>query len=263
MSGETPTWIASLRADGHLVFRVGKRGGRRVAEWAGLCTLDVAENGEDARFEVAPEADRALADKVFDGLARGLVRHLGGAWSLHGACIARGGKAILLLGESGAGKSTAAAMLSRLPGAGLVADDIAFLDDRVDGPWVLPSEKRVWLFDESARALGQATGRALPNGKRPYDAPAESEPARLVGIVALTFGTGDPSIRAAEGAELFDWLVPSVVRFAVDDIALRRKELVFLGELLRVVPSYVLTRPRSFEADVLGAGLRCLEGIWE
>jgi hypothetical protein len=73
--------------------------------------------------------------------------------SFHGAALERNGRAILLLGEKGAGKSTAAAMLLQ-SGWSLVSDDLVRL--KQDGnQWMVPTGFRhLKISQGTAHALG-------------------------------------------------------------------------------------------------------------
>jgi hypothetical protein len=73
--------------------------------------------------------------------------------ALHASAIDTGRGAILILGDSGAGKSTTAASLIRA-GHRLVADDTAALEERDGGVVVHPGLPRLRILEDSARALG-------------------------------------------------------------------------------------------------------------
>ncbi len=102
-----------------------------------------------------PRASPSAADKiakVASGVARAFVRAERGELSLHASAIAQNGVAVLLVGESGAGKSTTARELVRF-GARLLADDACLLRVESEGPTVavVPSEGAVWLGERDAK----------------------------------------------------------------------------------------------------------------
>src|SRR5438094_200705 len=79
---------------------------------------------------------------------------------LHAAGVAIGGRALVLAGLPGAGKSTLATSLLAVPGAELLADNVVLHDGRqIYGcfePLLLDEQARAWLGQRSAlRALGR------------------------------------------------------------------------------------------------------------
>lgn len=81
---------------------------------------------------VCTAAKLEFAPTVLVGIGLGLLLHRRGIVCLHGSVVLMDGRAIALLGESGAGKSTAAAALVA-SGGSLISDDIAALRPDGDG----------------------------------------------------------------------------------------------------------------------------------
>ncbi|TMB37875.1 MAG: hypothetical protein E6J55_25485 [Deltaproteobacteria bacterium] len=84
----------------------------------------------------------------------------GAGHPLHAAGVAIGGRALVLAGLPGAGKSTLATSLLAVPGAELLADNVVLHDGRqIYGcfePLLLDEQARAWLGQRSAlRALGR------------------------------------------------------------------------------------------------------------
>jgi hypothetical protein len=90
----------------------------------------------------------------------GLVLRLRGVTCLHGSVVEVGKRAVILAGESGAGKSTTAAALARR-GLSVVADDFAALTDREAKFLVQPGYPNLLLLPSSVQALW-GTPDALP-----------------------------------------------------------------------------------------------------
>lgn len=104
---------------------------------------------------VAPCAGAAEADirAYLLGSVFGYLCHWRGLLPLHGSCIELGGRAVILCGISGAGKSTAALGLV-LRGHRLIADDVAVVDARSGRePQVLPAFPRLKLWPDALAAL--------------------------------------------------------------------------------------------------------------
>ena len=80
------------------------------------------------------------------------VLRLRGTTSLHASSIEIGDRAIAMLGEAGAGKSTTAAAFAKL-GHAILSDDVAVLAEHAGQFLVLPGYPRVNLWPDSVRAL--------------------------------------------------------------------------------------------------------------
>jgi len=87
------------------------------------------------------------------GSVFGFLCHQRGLFPLHASCVAIGGKAVALCGQSGAGKSTTALCLT-LRGHRLIADDVCVIDVNGAGvPHVLPAFPRLKLWQDTLAAL--------------------------------------------------------------------------------------------------------------
>lgn len=257
-------WVADYVEDGALAFRIGRDGDELVAEWLGMTTLRARRDGTAVRWEDAPDAPAVELDKIRRGSGRLLLRQLAGELALHGAAVARNGRAVLLLGRSGQGKSTLAAALCEA-GASLLADDASCLDEGAEGWAVLASEANHWIDGASRAALG------LPSeheDKMPSRATRVAEgQARLVAIVDLVFGDAGEATRLAprRGLEAVSALVPQVARFVLDEPEVQRRELERVAALIESVPVLALVRPHGHAhlpdavaavLDLLGSDVR-------
>ena len=155
-------WLAEYAEDGRVAFRIGRAGDELVAEWVGLARVTASRDGLTHRFEPEPGLEPAEIEKVRLGSASLLLRHLQGKLALHGAAVAVGGRAMILLGRSGQGKSTLAASLCARAGATLFSDDAVALDPGPSpGTYVLsPVERNHWLDAPARQALRAA--QSLP-----------------------------------------------------------------------------------------------------
>ncbi len=85
---------------------------------------------------------------------------LRGTFSFHASAVAIDGKAIIAIGDSGAGKSTTAAAFAKM-GYPILSDDLVVIRDDIDRFWVQPSFPMIRLWSSSVVALfGRAN--ALP-----------------------------------------------------------------------------------------------------
>ncbi|MDT0631370.1 hypothetical protein RQM47_04850 [Rubrivirga sp. S365] len=101
-------------------------------------------------------ADDAFARQCVLGPGLGVLLHRRGRLVLHGSAVDVGGRAVVLVGDKGAGKSTtAAALVAR--GHRLLTDDLVALDEDAGGAAVLPGPTQMKLWSASASALGVET----------------------------------------------------------------------------------------------------------
>ena len=91
--------------------------------------------GTEIIVQIYADADLALVRLFAIGSAFSALMHQRGALVLHGAVLTDGVKTVLFTGESGAGKSTMAAMLWKR-GYKVVAEDVAVLYQH-DGRWLV------------------------------------------------------------------------------------------------------------------------------
>ena len=119
------------------------------AVWPGLATLRV---GRAPMFQAVPGADAAAVEKLRRGPAAGVECYLLRAGvGFHAAAVAYRDVGVVLAGESGAGKSTTAALMVAR-GAELLADDVAITRWAAGTLEIEPTE-REHLLDDSSRAL--------------------------------------------------------------------------------------------------------------
>ncbi|HEX8907528.1 MAG TPA: hypothetical protein VF771_21985 [Longimicrobiaceae bacterium] len=203
--------------------------------------------GEVWAWGAVHESDRAT---YLLGPVMGLVCHLRGIPCLHASAVAVDGRALLVVGAPGAGKSTTAAALAAL-GHPLVADDVVALRAGDGGIEALPAYPWLRLWPSSAEML-YGSRDALPPivpghawwDKRFLDL-SEREDAFAaeplpVGAVYLL----EPRSDAVDGAEVTDaepveallTLVAHTYAQYLTDAAMQAAELPVLARLTREVP---------------------------
>lgn len=248
----TVQWLAEYAEHGEVCFRIGRSGDEMVAEWIGLARVTASRDGLTHRFEPEPGLAEAEIEKVRLGSASLLLRHLQGKLAIHGAAVALGGRAIILLGRSGQGKSTLAASLCASAGVTLFSDDAVALDPGPErGTYLVsPVERNHWLDASARKALREARGGSSSDdgeeAKMPVAAPrVGSAGTPLVAIVDLVFADIEvPRLtNIGCGIDAIGVLVPQAVRFVVDEPDVQRRELESLAALVERVPVYRLERP--------------------
>jgi hypothetical protein len=197
---------------------------------------------------------------VLLGPVLGCVLRERGAVVLHGAVVRVNGRAVALLGASGAGKSTAALALVR-QGASLLADDVTVLCHEGGRPRVQPGVPRIRLRPEPAVIDGLA-GRAelvRVDTWPPHDkgevafggTSASREPTPLAAIYVL--GERDPGRVDSElVAEPPPIALGSLMGHRHAPFLLRptdqARDFAALGRLVRQVPVYRILRPDSVDS---------------
>src|SRR5687767_5308030 len=175
------------------------------------CRFRIASDGSAVSCRATPQvSDRDIFSLFAEPVMRTiLVRR--GLLSFHAAALARNGRAILIMADKGAGKSTLSWALQS-QGWQLLADDLARID-LVDGRWsVFPGHRQTKLTPAAARAFGHSA-EAMPVrfddpgpaasaalfDKRIIDAGAlPGDSAAPVPLAALVFLTArDPCAAAA------------------------------------------------------------------
>lgn len=182
------------------------------------CRFRISPGGSAIDCEAIPEvSDRDLFSLFAEPVMRTvLVRR--GLLSFHAAALARNGRAILIMAEKGAGKSTLSWALQR-NGWQLLADDLARAE-AVEGEWsVFPGHRQTKLTPAAARAFGHAAEAMAVRFDDPGPAACAAlfdkriidstetlaDPSVAVPLAALCFLTArDPS--AAEAR--IEWLPP-------------------------------------------------------
>lgn len=125
-----------------------------------LCVPGIARflisNGNTITADIEDGVSAREASVFVLGSSMGIALHQRSALALHGSCVARDGRAMMLCGASGQGKSTTAAALCRR-GFTLVADDISVVGfDAGSLPVIWPDGRQLKLWRAAIEGLGLA-----------------------------------------------------------------------------------------------------------
>ena len=197
----------------------------------------------------AADSQGRHAPKLSGQVARprqGNGRRSSGGIGIHASAFALGSRGVLLLGDSGAGKSTTAAELCLRHGARLLADDAALLEVRRGVVRVVPSEDRHYLTEASADALGlRLQAKRISSGKAPVrPLRAGSRGYRLALVVSLRYDDTlvEAVSRRLTGIDAAMRMLPAMFRFDVDN---RCRELDRITTVYEQAPLVEVARPRS------------------
>jgi hypothetical protein len=234
-------WIFS-ESDGESSFRWGYANDDVIAEWGGILSLRASRNGELKALFPYPGASQDRVEKTRRGRVNAFLRARRHQPSLHASAVSMHGRALLCVGDSGLGKSTAAERLCHHPGVALLADDTASIEILPGGALeVQPTESSVWLSSGSSlnkRSFGLvsiAIGPAVPSC-----------------VVALAFDCSATDVRVSElrGANAVEALLPSIIRFDTDPLR-RTGELEFLDLLISQTRVLRVSRSEDVSADLV------------
>ena len=247
-------WLHEVRSATGQRFRIGRSGEIRIAEWDDLLRLEVDAAGVST---VAAAEETLGVRKLRAGAVPALVGHLTGHLHWHAAaCCWPASSAVMVLGDAGAGKSTLVAGLCNEGAASFLADDIAHVKATETGWEAWRCEENHAMRPDMASALFGHAGR----DKAVFAPTRIRRRAPLGMILGLEIGD-DFALRAVPARQKVQLLTRNLVRFALDDPQLLRRDLDVVLRLAAEVPVYSLVRPRVFTdwaglADLLRPRLR-------
>lgn len=254
---------------------------QRVGEWchvalAGLASYSFPVVSEDrsVRCVARPQAG-VEAGLVVDAYYRTVVPlalQVYGLESMHGAAVDRGGRALVLCGASGTGKSTLARALAAR-GAAVLADD-GLVVEVIGGPepaaLLHPLPFALMLREPSAAHFGERARARAPvgadeagagaassgpasagaDGAGPRGAgPAETAPpVPLAAVVLLErVAAGGPRLSRLEPAEAFTGLLAHAYSFSLAGKGRNRRMVAAYLDLAKAVPVHRLRYPSGLE----------------
>jgi hypothetical protein len=138
--------------------------------------------GKVVEYETEPGADPEWIKLYLKMQALVALMHQRGIISFHASSFVRDGQAVMILGESGAGKSSLTASFV-IDGAGFLTDDVTPVTFRRETPYIMPLYDVIRLREHSVDQLMIETGdltRAEPGSGKHYmqvrNAARESSP---------------------------------------------------------------------------------------
>jgi hypothetical protein len=248
--------------------------GRRVYQYGGRYRLAFEACGDDWLFRHGDDLGVTIGDsgRVLDAhcpdparlplLAEIITRRvlprisvLHGRLPMHGATLGDGQGATMLLGSSGAGKSTMTAALARYLGWGIFSDDMSIVGDQ-GRHMVFPTTLGVSVWQQSQRALGLPPEDCRPlqhyEGKAWYSpAPTVAPPPQpLEVVIMLSFDPNGGGIdyRRVSGPDALVKVSSQLVGFNPTDIDAIAALIERATRLAATIPIYALSYPRDYGA---------------
>lgn len=206
--------------------------------------IDAGSRRIAARF--APHSNLVDMTSFLTGPVLGFVLRMRGVIALHASAIDVGGRAILLVGEAFAGKSTTAVMFARL-GCGIVTEDVAPLHLEDGAVAVRPGCTEVALRPEAVKYLYGSVD-ALPRfsdnwEKRRLDLRAtrafSDRALPVAGIYVLTNHARAPEgpwVRTMSSGEAMVELLANIYANRLFHPELRVRELDLVHRIARTIP---------------------------
>ena len=206
-------------------------------------------------------ADENLLDRLVVASLAFLLRERG-IFPIHAFSAVWNGFALLLVGKSGSGKTTAGLALLQA-GWGFLANDLALLSETVEGIDVLCCPQRIHVTAETASFFPELHALASPRpGKAGFrvediypDALVDHAPAR--GLLFVQFSRDQPTqLRPISAQEALVALLPQ--SFAPWHRAQAAAHLALLGRLVETLPTCRLDLGASLDrlpallADLVG-----------
>lgn len=249
-----PAWlgIARFEATGGDWLRVRYEYRSHFADFA------IRADGREILVDASDTADDEQLAHLLEGAILGQAMRLAGVPLIHGCAVSADGKAVMLVGGSGAGKSSLSWALVQ-QGCRLVSDDLAAWALCDDGAMVHPVRTRLRLWPDSAAGLsveGDVASPLFPTapemGKLGVLDPAVLAPAmplhaiyqlrrsRVAGAMPGLEAMSPTAAIAQLGANLYGHVAPAR--------AARALELAALSALASRVPVRVLTLPHGLDA---------------
>lgn len=209
--------------------------------------------------------DHFLADQV---LPRVLAHE--GRLVLHGAAVKVGRQAIVILGDSGQGKSTLAASFAQA-GFALLGDDAMVVSRRDDRPFVKAVYPSLRLLPDSIGALyseapdSGSVAHYTPKRRIRLPVATDSGEAELATIFVIAPPAEVPTI-VTERLSIAQSSIALITNsFALDptDLKLARAKLEDASACAREVPAFAISYPRDYARlpDVRAAMLKRLEQV--
>jgi hypothetical protein len=137
---------------GRATVTFGRSGHDRLITFGGVARFRVEAR---SRLITCSALDDAGAETLTQLLTNEVLPLVAGVDQvvLHASAVIAAEGAIAFAGRSGAGKSTIAVRLAQR-GCSLLTDDVVLIEDRREGPYVVPMEAPVRLWPNTLRAIG-------------------------------------------------------------------------------------------------------------
>ena len=212
-------------------------------------------DGRRILIDAAPGVELANLRLFLLGSALGALFFQRGFFPLHASVVVINDQAVAFTGDSGAGKSTMAAWMSK-QGYPILCDDTCVIRfDDSDGPVAFPGFPRLKLWKDTLNAFDINSGELQKDYYRPekyhLTSPEKfwTDPVKLKHINVLQFSetTSEPRIENIKPAHAVHLLRNNTYRFQyISGLGLTRSHFLDCVKLARSTGVHYLIRPQQF-----------------
>ena len=202
--------------------------------------------GKIVEYDIEPGADPEWIRLYLKTQALVALLHQRGIISFHASSFRHDGQAIMILGESGAGKSSLTASFV-LNGAGFLTDDVTPVIFKGETPYVMPLHDAIRLRDHSVDQLKIDTGdltRAEPGSGKQYmqvrNAARENCPLSYIFKIEIE-KKRIPSFRIPEPTDAFALLRSEVCSWEILR-GMPATEANYMHQLLEIIKQVKIVR---------------------
>lgn len=230
-------------------------GGRRLIADGDVCRITYEaigtfsiESGERVRFD--PERPDVTETKAFRRLLAGQVLamalHQRGVFVLHASAVADGTRAVVFVGDVGAGKSTTAGAFVA-GGWTLLDDDVVAIRFADGAPVVAPGIPQLKLCPDAAGALDLETARPDSDdgrsGKRYHLTEPVADPVPLAAVYVLEEGDAHAVDPISPHDRLLEFIAHTYTSGLIDSAGASEVHFEQCSRVLRSTPVRTLRRP--------------------
>lgn len=249
------TAVPAVRLDGSNgsqgFAHVTQPDGTDHVQWAGGFHCTIAPDGRTIRCPALRGSSLRTFQTLLapQAISFALLKH--GLEPLHATTVIIDGRAIALLGDCGAGKSTLGACFLQA-GYPLLTDDLLVLQQTESGWMASPGLPRIKLFPAIARRfLGTCAGMPLAPGSPKYVIRLDrrrfgQHPVPLHAIYRLTSSADTARVRLRRLSSRAAWkaLITHTYNIVAGDPARLRQQFIWACQLAQQVPVKALAYPR-------------------
>ena len=222
-----------------------------------------ARDGREVNFRSERGADEEWVRLYLNGQVLVALLHQRKIINFHASSFIHDGRGIMVLGETGAGKSSMAVSFA-LAGAGFLTDDLTPVVFRDEQPYILPLYREVKIREHTAEQLKigheQLRDAETGTGKRYLSLKRAGVKDHRLHVI-LKIETGDvskPEFKKLSPAEKFSLLRSEICSWEIL-AGMPETEAAYLQQLLHIVEQVRfmrVVRPTEVEIAVLHAAVR-------
>lgn len=240
---------------------------------AGFGNLDFDELTGALRCHLGPTADLALLEVFLTGMVPALWLYLHNEVVLHASTVTAGRTTVAIVGRSGMGKSTFAALLCA-GGATLVGDDVLCVGvEEGDVRWrgrSLELRLRPGAAEMAEDYLSGSPRRRTVDGRVAVTPPATASGHGTLGVIIIPVpvpGLADPSVRRVPPLEALTRLAACPRLVGWQDQEVLRRQFVGTAKLVSAVPVLEVRLPwgppfaEGLARKLLGCVLATVKGL--